>query len=108
MILDGSRATGSYHEITEWELEMEKLAEAGGTQVVGWNLAAMSQEDVEVASVRNYSGLVFELEPNCGNWSYHTKTRPVAIGPVLPPKSRHFNFTIMAPIKYCSFDHITT
>jgi len=28
---------------------MEKLEEAGGTQVVGWNLAAMFQEAMEVA-----------------------------------------------------------
>jgi len=28
---------------------MEKEEEAGGTQVVGWNLAAMSQEDMEMA-----------------------------------------------------------
>jgi hypothetical protein len=49
MIQDGSHATGSDHEIIEWELEMEKQEEPGGTQVVGWKLAAMSQEDVDVA-----------------------------------------------------------
>jgi hypothetical protein len=50
-------------------------------------------------SISKGSGLGFEPEPNCGNRSYHTKTRTVAIGPVLPPKTRHFNFTIMAAIK---------
>jgi hypothetical protein len=49
MILDGSHATGSNHESIQWELEMQKQEEAGGTQVVGWNLAAILQEDVEVA-----------------------------------------------------------
>jgi hypothetical protein len=49
MILDGSHTTGSDHEIIECELEMEKQEEAGGTQVVGWNQATMSQEDMEVA-----------------------------------------------------------
>jgi hypothetical protein len=36
------------------------------------------------------------------------KTRTVAIGPVLPPKTRHFKFTILAPIKYLSSDRIVT
>jgi hypothetical protein len=56
----------------------------------------------------NRSGLELEKELNCGNGSYHTNTLTVAIGPVLPPKTRHFNCTIMAPIKYLSFDCITT
>jgi hypothetical protein len=42
MIQDWSHPTGSNHEIIEWESEMEKQEEAGGTQVVGWNLASMS------------------------------------------------------------------
>jgi hypothetical protein len=49
MILDGTHATASDHQIIQWELEMETQEEAWGTQVVGWNLAAMSQEDVEAA-----------------------------------------------------------
>ena len=36
------------------------------------------------------------------------KTRTVGNGPVLPPKTRHFKFTILAPIKYLSSDRITT
>jgi len=51
MILDGSYSTGSNDNIIKWELDMEKQEEAGGTQVVEWNLAAMSQEDVKVAEV---------------------------------------------------------
>jgi hypothetical protein len=49
MILDGRHPTGSDDENIEWELGVEKPEEAGGTQVVGWNLAAISQEDVEMA-----------------------------------------------------------
>jgi len=49
MILDRSNATGSDHDTREWELGMKKQEEAGGTQIIGWNLVAMSQEDVEVA-----------------------------------------------------------
>lgn len=49
MILDGSHVTGSGHEIIEWEFEMEMQEDAGVTQVTGWNLVAISQEDVKVA-----------------------------------------------------------
>jgi len=48
-ILDVTNATESDHQIIEWELEQKQPAEAGGTLVVGWNLAAMSQKDMEVA-----------------------------------------------------------
>jgi len=34
------------------------------------------------------------------------KTRPIGNGPVLPPKSRHFNITTLPPIKYLSSDRI--
>jgi len=47
-------------------------------------------------------------EPNRCNGSYHTKTRTVAIGPVLPPKTRHYKSTIFAPVTYLSSDHIVT
>ena len=55
-----------------------------------------------------------------GSGSGSTRTRTVATGlttritwtfgngAVLPPKTRHFKFTILAPIKYLSSDHITT
>ena len=36
------------------------------------------------------------------------KTRTVAIGPALPPKTQHLNLTILPPIKYRSSDHIVT
>jgi hypothetical protein len=49
IILHGIHATGSDHKIVEWELEIRKQEEAGRTQVVKWNLAAISQKDVEVA-----------------------------------------------------------
>jgi len=40
-ILDGNHAIGSDHEIIEWDADMEKLEEAGATQLMGCNLAAM-------------------------------------------------------------------
>ena len=36
------------------------------------------------------------------------KTRPTGNGPVLPPKTRHFNITTLPPIKYLSSDRIMT
>jgi len=54
----------------------------------------------------NGSELQLEPEPNRCNRSYHTKTRTVAIGPVLPPKTQYFNLTTWPLIKYFSYDHI--
>jgi len=54
------------------------------------------------------SGSGSGLEPNRCNGSYHTKTRTVAIGPVLQPKTRQNKSTIFAPIKYLSSDRIVT
>jgi len=56
MILDRSHTTGSDHKIIEWELELQNQEEAGSTQVVGWNLPAMSQENLEVADELGESG----------------------------------------------------
>ena len=39
---------------------------------------------------------------------YHTKTRTIGIGPVLPPITQHFNLTSFTPIKYLSSDRIVT
>jgi len=36
------------------------------------------------------------------------KTLTIGNGPVVPPKTRHFKFTILAPIKYLSSDHTMT
>lgn len=47
MILYGNDATGSVHEIEEWQEDMEKQNEASDTQVVGWNLAAIYAVDKE-------------------------------------------------------------
>jgi len=41
-IMDRNYAMASDHEIIEWEENMEKQEEAGGTQVVGWKPAALS------------------------------------------------------------------
>jgi hypothetical protein len=46
--------------------------------------------------------------PNRCNGSYHTKTWTVAIGLVLPSKTRHINNTSLAPTKYLSSDCIVT
>jgi len=37
---------------------------------------------------------------------FHTKTRTVVIGRILPPKSRYFNLTTLAQIEYLSSDRI--
>jgi len=66
--------------------------------------------------------VVLATGPNCrvgsgsgSNWTRTVamglttwKTRNVGNGAVLPPKTWHFKFTILAPIKYLSSDHITT
>jgi len=60
------------------------------------------------AGVRKGSGLTLGPEPNCCNGFYNTKTRTIAIGPVLPPKIRHFKLTPLAEFKYLSCDRIVT
>jgi len=50
-ILDGSHATGSDHEVIEWEFNLDKQGEADHVQVIGWNLAAMSKEDEEAEEI---------------------------------------------------------
>jgi len=54
------------------------------------------------------SGSGSNLEPDCCNGFCHTKTQNVAIEPVVQPKSRRFNLTTFAPIKYLSSDCIVT
>ena len=61
-----------------------------------------------VPNCRIGSGSGSGPQPNRCNGSYHTKPRTVAIGPVSPPKSRHFNITTLAPIKNLISDHIVT
>ena len=65
--------------------------------------------DVVLATVPNYrcgSGSDFNLEPDGCNGFYHTKTRTIAIRPVLPLKTQNFNLTTLAPIKFLSSDRI--
>jgi hypothetical protein len=45
--VEASNAAESDHEIIEWQVDMKQLEEAEGRQVVGWNLAAKSQESEE-------------------------------------------------------------
>jgi len=68
------------------------------------------------------SSLVLATGPTCqvGSGSSSTRTRTAPTGlttrktqtvgnvAVLPPKTRHFKFTVLAPIKYLSSDRITT
>jgi len=61
-----------------------------------------------VPTRQNGTELGLGPEPNRCNGFYHTKTWTVAIGPVLPPNTRHFYFTSLAPMKYLSSDRIVT
>jgi len=42
-------ATGSDHQVIEWEGDVDKQEEAGHESVVGWNLAATTEEDANGA-----------------------------------------------------------
>ena len=48
-LLADDHATGSDHEVIEWEVEAERWEEADHERVVGWNLAAMTEKDLETA-----------------------------------------------------------
>lgn len=48
-ILAKNQATGSDHKVREWEVDVDKQEEADHEWVVGWNLAAMTEQDKEVA-----------------------------------------------------------
>jgi len=48
-ILADDHATGSEHEVIEWEVGVDRQEEADHERVVGWNLAAMTEKDVEAA-----------------------------------------------------------
>ena len=54
------------------------------------------------------SGSGSNPEPDRWNGFYHTKTRTVVIGPVLPRKTCHYNYTTFSPIRYLSSDCIVT
>jgi hypothetical protein len=62
---------------------------------------------VVLATVPN-SRVGSDMEPNCGNGSYHTKTWTIAIGPVLPSKTQQYNIPSLAAIKYLSSNRIVT
>jgi len=46
-ILADDHATGSDREVMEWEVGVDRQEEADHERVVGWNLAAMMEEDTE-------------------------------------------------------------
>jgi len=48
-ILADDHATGSDHEVIEWEVGVDRQEKADYERVVGWNVAAMTEEDAEAA-----------------------------------------------------------
>jgi hypothetical protein len=40
-------ATGSYHELIEWKVGVNRQKEADHERVEGWHLAAMTEKDME-------------------------------------------------------------
>jgi len=48
-ILADDHATGSDHEVIEWEVGVDRQEEAHHERVVGWNLAALTEKDAEAA-----------------------------------------------------------
>jgi hypothetical protein len=74
------------------------------------NISGMLQQrnSMMLSSVSNGSGFGLELNWNHWNGLYHPKTRTIAIGPVLSPKTRHFNISTLTPIKYLSSDRTVT
>jgi len=48
-ILADDHATGSDHEVIEWEVGIDRQEEADHERVVGWNLAAITEKEVEAA-----------------------------------------------------------
>ena len=48
-ILADDHATGSDHEVIEWEVGVDRLEEVDHERVVGWNLLAMTEKDAEAA-----------------------------------------------------------
>ena len=48
-ILADDHATSSDHEVIEWEVGVDRQEEADHERVVGWNLVAMTEKDMEAA-----------------------------------------------------------
>ena len=48
-ILADVHAMGSDPDVIEWEVEADRLVEADHKRVIGWNLAASTEEDAEAA-----------------------------------------------------------
>ena len=49
ILSDDDHATGSDHEVIQWEVEVGRQEEPGHERVVGWNLAAVTEEDAKAA-----------------------------------------------------------
>jgi hypothetical protein len=79
----------------DWQFFLELMMDKNAT-------ATLTPDEIVIKLVEKEA----TIKRSVSNGSYHTKTRTVAIGPVLPPKTRHFNTTSLAPIKYLSSDHI--
>ena len=52
ILANHDHATGSDHQVIELEVEVERQEEAGHERVLGWNLAAMTEEDAKAAKKR--------------------------------------------------------
>jgi hypothetical protein len=46
-LANDNQATGPDHELIEWEVEVDRQEKAGHERIVGWNLAAMTEEDMK-------------------------------------------------------------
>jgi hypothetical protein len=49
MLANDDHFTVSDHKVIEWEAEVDSQEEAGHERVVGWNIAAITEEDVKAA-----------------------------------------------------------
>jgi len=66
-ILADDHATESDHEVIEWEVGVDRQEEADHERVVGWNLAAMTEKDVEAAGklLAEVAKVTAQLDAEC-------------------------------------------
>jgi len=101
-------------QILTWGSDSRCLGEIGKLQSPlppVWSVVSVNCINISISNGSKLPGrftVRFHPNPDRGNGSYHTKTRTVGDGAVLPPKTWHLKLTILAPIKYLSSDRITT
>jgi hypothetical protein len=66
-MLADDHATGSDHEVIEWEVGVDRQMEAYHERVVGWNLVAMTEKDAEAAKKlgRELAKVRAQLDAEC-------------------------------------------